>query len=104
MKKHPDVYAVNICTDCAVWFANRDDSGSADDWRERFELQWAHWENAYPRDSYISVTINGEEDTENGSPEFPNHDREPHFRDNKCDTCNSLPGDQFHATITAHTN
>lgn len=93
MKQHPDTYAVNICSDCVMWFYNRDDSGSADDFRERLDTHWPRWEDAYPRRSHISVILDDDDDDDGP---------QPHFRNSPCDICRSLPGDHYAATISAY--
>lgn len=77
-----NIFEVHICTDCALWFNNRDDSGSADDWRGRFESGWDHWENEF------------------ATPIVAIADGEPEFRPGNCDVCDAGHGNQYTATIT----
>lgn len=77
----PDTYAVHVCADCAMWSANRDDSGA---------------DSAWSRDAYAAGLAEYGDDAE-----LILGDGEAEFRSSACDVCGALPGDQYPAEVFA---
>lgn len=68
---------LEVCGDCVMWIANRDDTGSAEDFHERFDAG---------TEGLADLTI---DDTE---------DYQAHFSAARCHLCGALAGDRYPAS------
>lgn len=78
---------LDICTDCAMWWANRDDSGSTrtgDEIVAAFEDEWDGWRDV-TTGQYPGVIVTG---------------NDAHFSHRSCDSCGDhLAGDRIGAVL-----
>lgn len=77
-----DLYAVRVCPDCALWAANRDDSGASESWSRE---QYARGLDEYGPDALLTI--------ESGEGIG--------FASRECDVCGALAGDRLHGTVDA---